>query len=89
MYDYSNGINTPSAAARRQWDKQPQAARIAVLALMCLCLAPTAEGRQRERALSEIDAEYLSTEVPVKSQKRHKCSGMGQLEPLKGEWVSS
>jgi len=53
-----------------------------------LLLSAAAEGRPDERLLTEVDKEYIAPGVPIANELRQKCHGIGQFEPLKGEWVS-
>ena len=39
------------------------------------------------RYLTDVDAEYNAPSQPVDASQRQQCSGFGQTEALKGEWV--
>ena len=60
------------------------------LLLLWLVLAAAAENREpteNEKWATQMNLEYMSPGEPVRNKPRHKCSGMSQLETLKGEWV--
>ena len=60
------------------------------LLLLWLVLAAAAENREpteSEKWATQNNLEYMSLGEPIRNKPRHKCSGMSQLETLKGEWV--
>ena len=60
------------------------------LLLLWLVLAAAAENQEpteNEKWATQMNLEYMSPGKPVRDKSRHKCSGMSQLEALKGEWV--
>lgn len=57
------------------------------LLLLWLVLAETKEPTENEKWAAQINLEYMSPGTPVRDKPRHKCSGLSQLESLKGEWV--
>ena len=43
---------------------------------------------EKKKPVSQIDADYLTPAEPIKHKHRQKCSDLGQVEALKGVWVS-
>lgn len=71
--------------------RRPRALLARRVILLCLLLSRTRTAYSQEEGGIERDSsiskEYMSQEDTVHQTDRQECTGFGQLDTLKGEWV--